>query len=99
MDLSLTLRELKPGILMMHPKYFLGIVFEKNRYSGLEIFLDYDGIVIYLPRLFCYTFERDGWISCNLLLAFNSLSISCQWDSAQDKVTNIDGAPFPCSTL
>jgi hypothetical protein len=40
---------------MMYPKYFLGIVFEKIRYSGLEILLDNDGIVIYRPHLFCYS--------------------------------------------
>jgi hypothetical protein len=65
MDLSPTLREFKPGVIMMYPKYFRGTVFEKIRYSGLEILLDYDGIIIYRPHLFCYTFERDGWLSRN----------------------------------
>jgi hypothetical protein len=63
MDLSPTLCEFKPGVIMMYPEYFIGIVFENIRYSGLKIFLDYDGIVIYRPHLFCYTFERDRWIS------------------------------------
>jgi hypothetical protein len=51
---------------MMYPKYFLGIVFEKIRHSGLEIFLDYDGIVIYRPHLFCDTLEIDGRITRDL---------------------------------
>jgi hypothetical protein len=66
MDLSPTLCEIKPGVIMMYPKFFLGIVFEKIRYLGLEIFLDYDAIVICGPQLFCYTLERDGWISRDL---------------------------------
>jgi hypothetical protein len=61
--MSPTLLEFKPGVIIMYPKCFLGIDFEKIRYSGLEIFLDYDGIFIYRPHLFCYTFQRDGWIS------------------------------------
>jgi hypothetical protein len=63
MNLYSTLCELKPSVIMMYTKYFLGIVLEKIRYSGLEIFLDNYGIVIYRPNLFCYSLERDGWIS------------------------------------
>jgi hypothetical protein len=69
MDLSPTLREFKPGVIMMYPKYFLGIVVEKTRQSGLDILLDYygmHGIFIYHPHLFYYTFERYGWITNDL---------------------------------
>jgi hypothetical protein len=88
MDLSSALREFKPGVIMMYPKYFLGIVFKKIRYSGLEIFLDYDGIVIYRPHLSIKLLREMGGSPLIFLLAFNSFSTSFQWYSAQDKVTN-----------
>jgi hypothetical protein len=66
MDLSPALREFKPGLIMMYPQYFLGIVFEKIGHSCLEILLDYDGIVIHRPDLFRDTLERDWRISCDL---------------------------------
>jgi hypothetical protein len=62
-DVYTTLCEFRPGVIMMYPKYFLRIVFEEIRHSGLDIFLDYDGIVIYRPHLLCYTLEKDGWIT------------------------------------
>jgi hypothetical protein len=66
MYLSPDLCKLKPGIMMMNPKFFLGIVFEKFFHSGLEILLDYDGIVIHRPELFRDTAERDWRISHDL---------------------------------
>jgi hypothetical protein len=50
---------------MMNLKYFLGIVFKKICHSGLDIFLDYDGIVIDRPDL-CNIVERDWMISCDI---------------------------------
>jgi hypothetical protein len=47
---------------------------------------------------FSVTLLREtGGSPAIFLLLFNSFSISCQWYSAQDKVTNKNGAPSPCS--
>jgi hypothetical protein len=66
MYLSPDLCEFNSGVIMMNPKYFLGVVFKKIFHSGLEILLDYDGIVIHHPGLFCDTAERDWRISRDL---------------------------------
>jgi hypothetical protein len=50
----------------MNPKYSLGIVFKKICHSGLNIFLDYDGIGIDFPDLFLNIVERSWRISQDL---------------------------------
>jgi hypothetical protein len=65
MDLSMTLCKFKPCIVMMNPKYLLCIVFNEIYNSGLEILLDYDGLVFDCLEILCDIFKRDWRITRN----------------------------------
>jgi hypothetical protein len=86
MNLSPTLCKLKSSKVVFNYKHLLGIFFQQVSDSGLEIFLNDNGIIINSFHLLSNTVQSKGRFSGNAPSFVQQLSISFQLYSAHDHV-------------